>query len=504
MHCLRGRFFAPLSLAALTLTSACGGHSRSLPQTPAPQQHAIRAASSTTIQASLFHSNSEKYSDTGSHPATGRSGSATIQSRALLAKDGTALLEVTTGTLDAEPGPGNIRHLTMTPLRPDGSPDDTLAYNNLNAGGYWQHTYSNLARNQNVRIDSNITDLDPRTDVVTTIDTLKKRPDLFAKEVAGPPTALTNQPVTFTATVAEINGDVGAHADCVLSVDGQQVDQALGIWVDAAGTVSCAFQTSFATTGLKHISVSVVNVVPGDWDTSNNTAQTTIEIVDSSVQLRTYAHMSNYSWTQPSTTTITTPSETYSESDSAGGANTNGYIEGYTYGRQFQFPLNALSSTVNVDGADAYTGTFTAGSVNPPQASNGQTCQYGWGDGLYGYVCSSSNYTVALMNIYGYQATYFSSVIDTQCQSNGCSTYSWTSSSDTTNGGVFDLGNTDVFSLNVTDAIGTQYEGVTAPAATGMYGLRNPWSMCWPLNPGTECQSGTYTETGKSVSANST
>jgi len=48
-----------------------------------------------------FHPNTQKYSDAGAKPVTGRSGSASLEARALLASDGTADIEVSTGSLDA-------------------------------------------------------------------------------------------------------------------------------------------------------------------------------------------------------------------------------------------------------------------------------------------------------------------------------------------------------------------------------------------------------------------
>ena len=72
------------------------------------------------------------------------------------------------------------------------------------------------------------------------------------------------------ATIREMKGDLGAKADCVLSADGHIVDRVAGIWVDAGGVVTCHFSHTFASTGQHAIRVDVGNVMPGDYDMSNN------------------------------------------------------------------------------------------------------------------------------------------------------------------------------------------------------------------------------------------
>jgi hypothetical protein len=75
-----------------------------------------------------------------------------------------------------------------------------------------------------------------------------------------------------------MNGDAGATTNCVLAIDGSAVDQAKNVYVDAGGSVSCAFVYTFAATGGHTIEVSAANVAPADWDTGNNSASGTIDI----------------------------------------------------------------------------------------------------------------------------------------------------------------------------------------------------------------------------------
>jgi hypothetical protein len=105
--------------------------------------------------------------------------------------------------------------------------------------------------------DDDDCDDDPRTDVVTLVDTVKAAAALNV-DVQLPPTATVGLPVVITGVVSEINGDVGTRANCELWVNGRMVDSALGIWVDAGDAVSCAFTYTFPTTGPQNVEVRVI------------------------------------------------------------------------------------------------------------------------------------------------------------------------------------------------------------------------------------------------------
>lgn len=238
--------------------------------------HAQQAAN-----AARFHPNSVRYGDRGTKPATGRSGSATLAARALLNKDGTTDIEVTTGTLDAATAPpGNLAHVQLKALKEDGDALWTQNYTGLTAGGGWQASSPILGRGVGFQVQANVTGIDAnRTDVVTVRGTVGRRPDLVVENLSHPGEAQLDARVIISATVRESNGDVGAAGDCNLYVDGAKVDQALGIWVDAGDVVSCAFSYTFTTSGTKALAVRMEGVVPGDDDLTNNGATGTIAVV---------------------------------------------------------------------------------------------------------------------------------------------------------------------------------------------------------------------------------
>lgn len=247
--------------------------------------------------------NSQKYSDTGAKPATGRSGSASLEARALIAKDVTVQVEAATGSLEDGTAPGNIDKMQVKRF-----PSQAVVhnYNRLSGGGYFSVTYPAGPRGETIQLQANISGIDPRrTGVVTVSTPALLRPDIAVTSVSGPKKERPKVPVTFYATLAELNQDVGARANCVLSVDDAVVDSADGTWVDAAGVVTCEFTHAFEKTGKYAVKVAATNVTPGDWDMANNSASTSIEIVnpdrgitDGSISAYAYRYSYDYGYSR--------------------------------------------------------------------------------------------------------------------------------------------------------------------------------------------------------------
>jgi hypothetical protein len=196
-----------------------------------------------------FHKNSVKYSDAGAKPVTGRSGSASLEARALLSADGSVQIDASTGNLDAVAAPGEIRKIQTKVLSPSGKATLTQNFNG-NGTGRWSTTLAKVGAGSQIQLQANIGGIDGRrTDVVTLTVPVKRLPDVAVDGVAAPSRAMAGMPMNIVATVSERNGDVGARASCMLSIDGQLNDQARGIWIAAGQSVSCAFQTQVATVG---------------------------------------------------------------------------------------------------------------------------------------------------------------------------------------------------------------------------------------------------------------
>ena len=227
----------------------------------------------------LTYPNSRKYRDAGFHPATASAGSASISVRSLLGRSGKTDVEVTTGTFDGGAATGTLSSVQVKGYDPKGIQLFTSTNTGL-SGSTGSFQYSNLTRGSGVQVKANVRGVSgSSTTVVTVSDVVHLRPDLAALSVQTPAKALVSTPVAINAFIMERNGEVGARVSCVLYVDGTQADRSDGIWVDAGGTVDCAMAHAFSNAGTHALELRVENVQPGDYDVSNNSATTSIQIV---------------------------------------------------------------------------------------------------------------------------------------------------------------------------------------------------------------------------------
>jgi hypothetical protein len=258
-------------------------------------------------RASDLTPNTVKYKDEGLKNATGRSGSASIEARALLGSDGVTDVEVTTASFEATTAPGRIEKVQVK-ANADTDDADTRNFTNLGDSGFATVRLDTLplARRQPVRIFTNVSGIDPsRTDVVTVDEIVKMRPDLSIESAFFPSQVIANHPAGFLAVIRERNGDVGARADCVLHVDGAVVDRATGIWVDAQDSVMCMMAYPLSTTGMHQLQITIENVRPGDWNPSNNASQI------ANVNVRSASELVTGGSYHATATEITTDSESF-------------------------------------------------------------------------------------------------------------------------------------------------------------------------------------------------
>lgn len=217
--------------------------------------------------------NTIKYSDTGLKPASGRAGDIAIEARALLGRDGVTDLELTTGSFDGDTAPTGV--LTHVQVKAGLDLEDPLTRNYDASGAFASVRLDGLglAPREQIRVQANAESIDhQRTGVVTVTETVKRRPDLRVTQVSVPPLAIAGHPLNMYFGILEMNGDAGARANCVLRVDGVEVDGATNIWVDARGSVSCAMTHIFTAPGTHQVQFAIEGVSPGDWDPGNNTS----------------------------------------------------------------------------------------------------------------------------------------------------------------------------------------------------------------------------------------
>jgi hypothetical protein len=160
--------------------------------------------------------------------------------------------------------------MQVTSLDALGVPMSSQQYKDLNDGGYFKATYTNLWPGQPFQIQAHIRTSTKRNDTVGVTASVQKRPDIAVAGLLSPPRAPVNQPVKMIAVLSELNGNIGARTDCVLYVNDVEADRASGVWVDSGDTVSCAFSPTLGTLGNNRLKVRALSVDPGDWDTANN------------------------------------------------------------------------------------------------------------------------------------------------------------------------------------------------------------------------------------------
>jgi hypothetical protein len=219
--------------------------------------------------------NSVKYKDSGIANAKGSAGGATVESRALLGADGVTDVELTTGSFDGDvPPSGTIEKVQIKLF----DPKEVTNVNDLNAATDVERV-EGLARLDPIALHVNVKS--GSTTVVELSDVVKLRPNLRVTGYSGPALAIVGAPMTFTASIAETNGDTGERASCVLLANGAEVDRARNIWVDAGGHVTCTFQYAFTAPGAYDMKVAVTDSNPGDFSADDNAAGGSLNVYSS-------------------------------------------------------------------------------------------------------------------------------------------------------------------------------------------------------------------------------
>lgn len=219
--------------------------------------------------------NSRKYRDSAPPAvAVTEDLSASIEARALLDAKGTTTIEVTTGSFDVAGSSGGTLERVQIKF-PSGKKTSTRIFNGL-SGSTFSYRRTDLARGMEISIQAHVRIAGShRTHVLHANTPVRLRPDVAVIGIDVPKQVAAGAPVSVLATLREKNGDTGARTSCTLLVDGRHVDYAANIWVDAGGTVSCLFSTTF-TAGTHLVRVAALSTSPSDWDMSNNEAATEV------------------------------------------------------------------------------------------------------------------------------------------------------------------------------------------------------------------------------------
>lgn len=235
--------------------------------------------------------NGIRYRENGAKPETGKSGLRQVQSWGLRDKANNTTIYITTGNLRTGV-PEEDTHITKVQVKSKNAAGEVKfnkEFNQLSNDGTYSFVTDQFTRSQKYEIMTHVSkDGEKRNFVVTTNNKVYLLPDMKAERIEAPTQAFINERVLINASIRELNGDIGAEADCVLYINGTEAERAPGIWIDAGDTVSCQFARQFDSVGDKNLEVKVEGVNPTDYDVTNNNISRVIKIVNNAAPLRTW------------------------------------------------------------------------------------------------------------------------------------------------------------------------------------------------------------------------
>lgn len=213
--------------------------------------------------------NSIKYKDTGVANATAVTAVASIEARALLNRDDTTDVEVTTGSFEGDSPSGYVTKVKVG--IPAAGGVQAVNFNHPESANF-SGNISGVISGDVISIDAQVRGLDNGTDHAVANAAVAKRPDLGVAFVSVPTFAIKGRVGRVRTAITESNGQLGARADVRLLIGGVEVDRAENIWVNAGGRVNVTFAPLIeAEDGVHDFTVVVDHVNPADWDDSNNT-----------------------------------------------------------------------------------------------------------------------------------------------------------------------------------------------------------------------------------------
>ena len=344
-----------------------------------------------------------------------QAGAAKMTTRALIDVNKVTTIEATTGTFDdGSTPPGwfdKVRVRTARMKRNytlDDDGDDRDFGDFKAKSGYFSVAYptppppdgkikpadmrTKLLHSQKVRVTGSIKGVDPRTAVIAIDDQVKYRPDLSIVRIDAPSAAI-GMPANITATIHEGMGDLGALADCVLSVDGAVADRAANVWVDKNGTVSCQFAHTFTAGGVHALHVDVANVRPGDYDLRNNGADASIS-VSSTFSFSGSALDGAYTSSYREQVLDAGSNVLFEQNSTSTGHNHSVTMSGM-WPQTVTFPLSSMS--VNGSSAGITWTVFAAQAFAGAAQDDGSTCASGPDDTGFNWVTVCSSSTGALV-----------------------------------------------------------------------------------------------------------
>jgi hypothetical protein len=141
-------------------------------------------------------------------------------------------------------------------------------------------TYTDMLRHQPVAAHVQVRNARGPTYVLDGSGSVLLRPDLTVSGIQAPSQVRVGQAFNVTATIRELNGDLGGAAVVTLNEGGTMLDRATGVALTPLSSAAVVFSTRFSDPGTYTLTVDIPSVVPADYDSSNNSASVTVEVVN--------------------------------------------------------------------------------------------------------------------------------------------------------------------------------------------------------------------------------
>jgi hypothetical protein len=374
----------------------------------------------------------QKYSDKGTKPATAVYQGISVATRASLLRNGTTVFELVAGDFEGpQAGRGTlwkarfeIFDLKGHKIKIDKDDQDVdLKYNWKSGVPSARFTLRGVGKDFRVDVKTTASGTNPKTRHDFQLSTtVKSAPDLAIIRTDVPNRIHAVEVVNVSATVRELNGDMGGRADCVLYADGLEVDRAANVWVDAGDQVSCAFATRFTSLGRKTLRVAVENGAPTDFDSGNDTASTIVSVEPLPLQLAYTASAFQHTGKALSDYTYQ-----YDDDPITGFGYHSTYTQNHSLDEQVQyarifasapqtvsFPIDSIQLSQSTDGTliDSRSYTALAGGATFGTKSDGGTCAQTGDQGYSVIICAyhrdAATWTTVYYQHYAGVVTYIS------------------------------------------------------------------------------------------------
>lgn len=299
------------------------------------------------------------------------------------------------------------------------------------------------------------------TQVLTATGVVLLRPEMSVDQITAPQTAYVNSLIDISAVIKELNGDVGA-ASTVQILNGSTVLDTANVNVQAGGTSPVAFLAKFSQPGTYNLRALISNVQPGEYDTTHNEKDFTINIIQPDKPMQ---YTSNYNYIDYK---ITNNYNSYYEHDNVTEVGSNDLFQLQASTTDQVNP----AGTFTIQLKDAQGNPFSESFSNLTPYGNGQYTAYDPSTGAHLYVDESQFGTSLTFSQYGGYYTYSRNY-------NSLYNQSYSDSYSGTHGSLYKANGQISAHFELPDASGVKYGGDYSIPLSAPASYDNPSSYGW-------------------------